>query len=499
MSNSQLSAVVQLLITEGDFLRAAQVAQHLDVSTKTVYRLIESAKKDPAFGNIIESQRGLGFRIAPGRFEDAVELTHRSKPFTEPMKNDFSTPEARRRSILVKLLLNAPAPVSVVDILSEFYISEFTLRADEPHLKSWCEGFDLGLSRKSATMSITGSEKAVRLALSDTFSAASEKPFLAATNLGDERILSTVEKAVSHIEESLNATVPQPYRMNLESHLYIVLLRARRAADSSSPLEFGTGPHPGSPFAEIALGAWKELQKLSGLNLHLSEAEYIRRYLVSSRTIGTTESHATESHSAEVPESEHRSEGLIVTDRFIELVAEKVAGPFHSEKLRQDLTDHITPMLNRLRFEVVVKNPLIAQIQKEYRDVYLAVTAAAPIIAEEFNLPPISDHESGYISLYFAREKETHRRPIKTAVMCASGFGVSELLRVKLENRFPDLQIQGVYSLEDYPARIPDDIEMLVSSVSVPRTELSAHVILVDSMLTKESERNVRDSIRKLR
>ena len=73
MSNSQLSAVVQLLITEGDFLRAAQVAQHLDVSTKTVYRLIESAKKDPAFGNIIESQRGLGFRIAPGRFEDPVE------------------------------------------------------------------------------------------------------------------------------------------------------------------------------------------------------------------------------------------------------------------------------------------------------------------------------------------------------------------------------------------------------------------------------------------
>lgn len=497
MSNSQLSAVVQLLITEGDFLRAAQVAQHLDVSTKTVYRLIESAKKDPAFSNIIESQRGLGFRIAPGRFEDAVELTHRPKPFTEPMKNDFSTPEARRRSILVKLLLNSPAPVSVVDILGEFFISEFTLRADEPHLRSWCDGFGLTLSRKSATMSISGSEKSVRLALSDTFSAASEKPFLAATTLGDERILGTVEKAVSHIEETLNATVPQPYRMNLESHLYIVLLRARRAAVLSNSLELGTGPHPGAPFAEVSFEALKELQKLSGLNLHISEAEYIRRYLVSSRTIGTPEPQSEPQ--AENPDSEHHTEGLTVTDRFIELVAEKVAGPFHTEKLRQDLADHITPMLNRLRFEVVVKNPLIAQIQKEYRDVYLAVTAAAPIIAEEFNLPPISDHESGYISLYFAREKETHRRPIKTAVMCASGFGVSELLRVKLENRFPDLQIQGVYSLEDYPARIPDDIELIVSSVSVPRTELSAHVILVDSMLAKESERNVRDSIRKLR
>ncbi|ALC07039.1 hypothetical protein CDES_13545 [Corynebacterium deserti GIMN1.010] len=493
-SNSQLSAVVQLLITEGDFLRAAHVAQHLGVSTKTVYRLIEGAKKDPSLSNIIESQRGLGFRIAPGRFEDALELTQGSAPLTEPVKNDFSTPDARRRSILVKLLLHSPGSVSIADILSEFYISEFTLRSDEPHLKNWCDGFDLTLSRKSATMSVSGSEQSIRLALSDAFSAASEKPFLAATSLGDERILSTVERAVAHIEEDLNATIPQPYRMNLESHLYIVLLRARRPTLNATSRELGTGPDPEAPFTQVSLNALRELQKLSHLNLHISEAEYIRRYLVSSRTIG---GHNTP---VEVAPSGQRSEGLQVTDRFIDLVAEKVPGPFHSEKLRQDLADHITPMLNRLHFEVVVKNPLISQIQKEYREVYLAVTAAAPIIADEFNLPPISDHESGYISLYFAREKETHRRPIKTAVMCASGFGVSELLRVKLENRFPDLDIQGVYGLEDYPARIPDGIELIVSSVGVARQpQAFARVILVDSMLSKESERNVRDCIRNLR
>lgn len=56
-------ALINLFLTKNDFLTANQLAEILDVSSKTVYRKIKNINKTTGKKDIVISEKGRGFKL----------------------------------------------------------------------------------------------------------------------------------------------------------------------------------------------------------------------------------------------------------------------------------------------------------------------------------------------------------------------------------------------------------------------------------------------------
>ena len=62
---------------------------------------------------------------------------------------------------------------------------------------------------------------------------------------------------------------------------------------------------------------------------------------------------------------------------------------------------------------------------------------------------------------------ETNQLPIRTLIMCTTGIGTSELLRVKVEKKFPELQIVEIIATRNIKKSLKDysDIELILTTI----------------------------------
>ena len=94
----------------------------------------------------------------------------------------------------------------------------------------------------------------------------------------------------------------------------------------------------------------------------------------------------------------------------------------------------------------ILKGKILQDIKIEYADTFEDVKEATNRIFEEQYGQKLSDDEIGFLTLYFAKYIEQHPRKINVLIMCASGIGTSELLKVKVKKYFPQLNIIDVVS-----------------------------------------------------
>ena len=57
-------------------------------------------------------------------------------------------------------------------------------------------------------------------------------------------------------------------------------------------------------------------------------------------------------------------------------------------------------------------------------------------MAKKFGFSFVSEDEIGFLTLYFIRYLELHKSKIQAVIMCSSGIGISELLKMKIEKTF---------------------------------------------------------------
>ena len=223
------------------------------------------------------------------------------------------------------------------------------------------------------------------------------------------------------------------------------------------------------------------------MNIELPDNEiyYLYQYMVSSRMNQTIS--ITTKFSNEVAQ---------ITNYFLQEMEKYLGTLTDSNAFFIDLGNHIKPMLNRLEHDIKVHNSLIEEIKLSYPDIFNQVKHVSKQVREKFDLATIDDNEVGFITLYFARIRESNREPINTIIMCTTGIGTSELLKVKIERKFPELNILDVVSsreLEDIEANYTD-VKLLISTVGIePSSNLET--LLISSMLNSEDKARLRKVI----
>lgn len=243
-----------------------------------------------------------------------------------------------------------------------------------------------------------------------------------------------VSEQLKLIEKTLGGGIPYPYNVNIFSHLYIMISRSRKANYQIKEIELSTEQLQSldheSPIYEMAMIVIQNVERYLVTRLPMNEVYYLYQYLVSSRMEKTTQKKQV------FPDKVSE-----ITSYYLKEVGDKINLKVANEAIFVDLANHIKPMLNRLKNHIHVKNGLLEQIQLTYEEIYKNVSVVSKDVSKKYQLPLINQDEIGFITLYFARMLETQQLPIQTLIMCTTGIGTSELLRAKINKKFPELAV----------------------------------------------------------
>ena len=481
--------IIDYLKLHNKFITSEELSNGLNVSKKTIARHINSINKKYS-QPIIVSQRGRGYEL---NYSNYLNLANSN------VHNDSST-QLRQENMLAKLLFASPNDVKIYDLVNSLYISEPVLRNDEKQISKRISKWNLKLESKQRSVKITGNEKDIRSALMEVVLHINKSTDIETLRKNTSQLdqkdfnfaLSQVEMAL----RVLNGSLPYPYNINFFAHIYVLLIRAKKfkamdksiSLDTSLQTEIKMNPEIFSICKSIVSNVKKYLG-FKGEELD-SEVYYLFKYLLTSRF-----------NSFDGIVLDDRDLADQVTDFFISKVSAYLHCSF-SPSIKDEIRNHVLAMISRLKMKISLPNALLKDIKLEYPQVFIATKKAATLASKKFNLPVISDDETGFICLYFAKyyeENNKSNKKIKAYVICTTGIGTSGIISTKIKNSIPEIEIVGLasnYNIESIIKNKPE-IELLISTVPI-NYHGKIPVELVSAFFTKKDEQKVRNVVRNI-
>ncbi len=134
-----------------------------------------------------------------------------------------------------------------------------------------------------------------------------------------------------------------------------------------------------------------------------------------------------------------------------------------------------------------------------YEVIFRKITQVSDAVSKKYQLPAINEDENGFITLYFARIIETNQVPIRTLIMCTTGVGTSELLRVKVEKKFPELKIVEVVATRNVAESLKNhsDIELILTTIHL-QNRIPIQSLLVSAMFTMDDQHRLQRKIEEI-
>lgn len=471
-----------------DYVTADSLAEILQTSQKTVYRLVKTINDESEYNPLIISERGRGYKLDYEKF-----IKHQRT--TLNYKKDIFTPTERRKRIMEELLLSSPVPLKIEDLFYDFFVGESVIFTDEQIMSETLGKYSLVLERKNRTLTIIGEEMNIRKAIKDIIEIFNvididELKTNQELNFNKDDVLFIFDQ-IRNIEKKLDRTIPYPYNINIFSHLYILISRSRNKKNMNFSEEITSEQvsklQQDMVIYQSAESVVRNMEIYLDLTLPETEVYFLYQYLVSSRMQGTFD--ITSNLSTRV---------IDITNVYIDEMSKQIGMNTNNHTIFMDLANHIKPMLNRLDHNIQVRNNLLDQIKITYEDLFSGVTKVSEYISEYFHLPAINDDENGFITLYFAKLIETnqHKPPIRTIIMCTTGIGTSELLKVKASRSFPELDIVDVIPSRDIQLikRKHSSIDLILSTINIEE-DISIPSLLVSAMFTLDDKKRLQKKI----
>ncbi len=156
IKNIRTKELLFYLSNNKEFVQAEEIASLLNVSKKTVYRLIHDINAESKYPIII-SKRGMGYKINPQNYSKE----NNNDAINKRTAINIS-PVERRNRLLKRLLLVSPEGIRESDIFKKYFVSSNVRTNDERVMKQILDKYDLKLEIKNNYMRIKGSEVNIR-------------------------------------------------------------------------------------------------------------------------------------------------------------------------------------------------------------------------------------------------------------------------------------------------------------------------------------------------
>ncbi|EIR7351020.1 TPA: transcription antiterminator [Listeria innocua] len=471
-------ALINLFLTKNDFLTANQLALMLEVSSKTIYRKIKNINSATDEKEIIISEKGRGYKLNYKAYIQAK---------LETTSDIFGyTPSERREKILLQVLFKSPKYLNIAKLYEGYYVGYNSIKNDFALLNQSIEKYHLALEKKQKEIRVVGTEENIRIAINEVINNLDLSSYddlkTEYSNLNNADVQFIVRQ-MEIIENKLMISIPYPYDINIFSHLYILINRFRQGEvedfDETNEIYLMTN----EKLHTIAVEAIESIEQYLKMKLPKRETFNFLQYLISSRF----------NHEIELISSNVLPIVEEMTDFYINQVASKIDMPINKKQLKIELLSHMKPMVNRMNHQINIKNNLLSDIKLEYGQLFEIIKETARDVAETFKLNTISDDEVGYITIYFAKHIEESPLVKRIIIMCSSGIGTSELLKVKVQKAFPDVEIVDVLSSTRFKNSLQDyqNIDFILTTINAESTK-EIPSLLVSAMFTEKDKMMVK-------
>ncbi|MCR5580578.1 MAG: BglG family transcription antiterminator [Pseudobutyrivibrio sp.] len=462
-------------------LTDGEIADILGVSKRTILREIGQVSEVLARYNLeLVRRKGTG-NVIEGTDDNKKAILDEISSQRELVVAD----KERRRNLLKLELLRNREPNKLFYFSNMFGVSEATISHDLEAIEDWAREYHLDIIKKPGFgIMLSASEKNYRIALqrfvTDSMKIDNE-PLLGDSiySLMNEGILAEVGTALADIDE--------PYLNNITNDAYVgLLVHLAVAVERIGQGKFVTEESYDASLDKGYDIAKKIAQTLEGVfNITIPEAE-INNILLHIR--GAKFRYSNETGLEQVVQAE---EFMDIVEEMIDAIDSDYASEIkYEDDFITGLIVHLETAIYRMKNDMPISNPLLEQIKAEYPLVYEDCKKAAKVIYNHTGLQP-NDSEIGYLCMHFGAAKEKiesrkrKRRTVNIGVICASGFGVAQLMLAKLKNIFANYDIViKAYGFDEITEHIISRTDFFVSIIEM--NDFGTDYIMVNPMITKK-------------
>ncbi len=458
----------------------SEVADALGVSKRTILReadYIGSIVKN--YGLTLVRKKGEGSQIE-GDPAGKAELLEVVRARREQIVSD----KDKRRNLLKLELLRNREPQKLFYFSDMFGVSEATISTDLEAISGWASECHLEIIRKPGYgIALSGSEKSYRTAMQRyvTENMKSEKRTGSDENiylLMNEEILSQVEEVLEKAQEPYLRLLTNDAYVGLLVHLAVAverILQGELVAEETYDARYDNG-------YDIAKNIAEKLEEKFSIELPETEVNNILLHIKGAKLNYTSET---------IGESGIDTNELMgIIDAMIDVLDPDLARELrYEDDFIRGLMVHLEPALYRMKNDMTISNPLLAEIKQEYPEVYADCERAAQVITEKTGLVP-GEAEIGYLAMHFGAAKEKiesrkrKKRTVTIGVICASGFGVAQLMMAKLKSTFADWDIVlKAYGSDEITQHTVSRTDFFISSINVDN--LGVDYCLVNPLITQ--------------
>lgn len=474
MIETRIKGIFDFLTSDYDFHTSQEIGDNLELSSKTIQKeigILNSYIKDK--GAIVESETGKGY----------IFKIYDEDMFKEFLKHDWfkyayfhqenPNKEFRIESIL-KLLLFSNSYIKQQELSDMFYVSLSQINKDIKKVRKLLSEYNIKLiSKPYYGMKISGDEKAIRLAIRNEIGEEAE------IFAKDEDLFYKIQDIISNIKFPESYYIPYANFKNLVIHIYISILRIRdgKYIKISEDISNKVITYDEFNIAKIVVD---ELSKNLDVEFPRDEILYLTMHLITKNAVTNYEKVSPEVSS--------------LAQKMIDEVYKVTKYDFRSNiDLFFALSLHLGPLIERLRYGMPMKNPIMDDIKNNQIAFMLATIASRPLTKiYKSNLP---DDEIGYLALHFASAMESplnEKRDI--LVVCGSGNSSAQIMKTQIEKKYKDqINKLTLIDLNNIDKVDLDSFDFIVSSVDI-KANTSTAIVYVDVIFKQRDFDNI-DSI----
>ncbi|KYD03891.1 transcriptional regulator LicR [Bacillus atrophaeus] len=480
MLHGRLREILRLLMAADAPVTSSVIAANLKVTSRTVRNDIKELQDILAQqGAVVHSVRGSGYQL---HIQNEQKFRGLLQDVFQQNKGLPVFPE-ERISYLMKRLLLTEHYLKLDSLAEELFISKSTLQTDLKEVKKRLLPYDIVLeTRPNYGFKLRGDEVRMRYCMAEYIVDERETEIDYLNEKADilpkeeiTAIRSVIMKKVNNVQIPLSNLGLN----NLIIHIAIACKRIRTGNYVSLFPEDMENILLQKEY-KAAQTIVEELESELSVTFPESETAYIAIHLLGTKRMTQSQNGDTEYTGFIDQETSKLAASIIET-----VEEELTLGIMHDQELRMGLALHLKPAVNRNRYGMNLRNPMLSAIKENYPLAFEAGIIAGVVIKDKTGIE-IHENEIGYLALHFGaaiERRKTESPPKRCIIVCASGAGSAQLLREKLRSHFGKrLDILGTaeyYSLDQISY---ESVDFVVSTIPIKR-ELPVPVLKVNTIL----------------
>jgi mannitol operon transcriptional antiterminator len=485
--------ILDILVREPFEITLHDIAKEVNVSSRTIHRELFSLEQVLAEYELkLHKKSGVGIQI----IGDSEKIKSLKKDLMDLSTVDYTAEE--RKILMLTELLTASNPIKLISLAIDYKATISVITHDLDDLELWLKPYNLSLIRKRGYgVELTGSEISIRNAIIDHI----------LTNINEFELLSMIKndtqldswlrtnsitqqlfdlfdkETIIKVEHALNdLEQKQAFPLTSSSYINLVIYIAITISRMETGRIILTGEQDLNKLDEeeelkIAQCIIEKL-KAAGIDVAFPPYELL---LLVIQLKGSKLQHAPSQLN-----QYSNVEMMARIRKLIKLCEHQLQVAFSQDQsLFDGLLMHIVPTLYRIANQKVIHNPLLADIQKNYKQLYDVIEVAA---SEVFPAIAIPDDEIGYLVLHFGASMERngwHRHIYRVLVVCLSGIGTSKMLASRIQTEFSEIKIVGNLSWSEAELIPKTDYDLIISTTPLPLNQ--EEYLIVSPLLPPEA------------